>query len=65
MYVCVCMYTHTYIYSQKPVLFYDLNFYIFREHSIHTIIEFSLTQLLLLRIYTLLYRSNSLMLNAA
>ena len=41
MYVCVCMYTHTYIYSQKPVLFYDLNFYIFREHSIHTIIEFS------------------------
>ena len=42
--ICVCLYVHTHIYIYiftKTVLFYDLNFYIFRERSIYTIIEFS------------------------
>ena len=40
MCVFVCAHTHIYIFT-KTVLFYDLNFYIFRERSIYTIIEFS------------------------
>ena len=41
MFVCAHTHTHTYIYIHKNSAVLDLNFYIFREHSIYTITEFS------------------------